>query len=99
MFNLVICIELIVDIGNHILTEVFQKSAKTYRETIIYLGDLNVISKEFSKENQEMTGFRNRLIHDYGRVELEEVYENLQKAPNIFRKFAKYYINFLENRK
>jgi uncharacterized protein YutE (UPF0331/DUF86 family) len=96
MFNLIIGIELIVDIGNHILTEVFQKPAKTYRDVIAYLGEANVISGAFAKENEAMADFRNKLIHDYGRVELGRVYEYSQKAPDIFRQFARYYAEFLE---
>lgn len=38
MFNMLVSIELIVDIGNHILAEVFQKPEKTYRDVILALG-------------------------------------------------------------
>ncbi len=43
MFNMAIAIELIVDIGMHILTETFQKSAKEYQEVIALLGEARVI--------------------------------------------------------
>lgn len=96
MFNLIIGIELIVDIGNHILTESFQKPAKTYRDVIVYLGEVGVIPLEFAEENKAMPDFRNKLIHDYDRIELEKVYEYFQKSANVFRQFAKCYIEFLE---
>ena len=96
MFNLIIGIELIIDIGNHILTEVFQKPARTYRDVIVYLGELGVIQDDFAQENKAMADFRNKLIHDYDRVELGKVYEYSQKASDVFRDFAKYYIEFLE---
>ena len=96
MFNLIISIELIVDIGNHILTEAFQRPAKTYRDVIIELGKAGVFPVEFSERNEFMADFRNKLIHDYDRVNLEKVYEILQKAPDVFREFAKYFVDFLE---
>lgn len=99
MFNLVIAVEVIVDIGNHILVEDFQRSVKTYTDIIIELGDIGVIPKEFAQENKDMAKFRNKLIHDYDRVSLDQVYEHLQKAPDIFRQFSKHFINFLENKK
>lgn len=98
MFNLIIGIELIIDIGNHILTETFQKPAKTYRDVITYLGEANVIPGGFAKENEAMADFRNKLIHDYGRIESERVYDYLQKAPDVFRQFAEHYSDFLEKR-
>lgn len=96
MFNLIISIEIIVDIGNHILSEVFQKPASTYKDVIVFLGEAEVLPKEFAEENKDMADFRNKLIHDYDRVELEKVYEYLQKAPDTLNEFAKYFINFLD---
>lgn len=99
MFNLVIAVEVIVDIGNHILVESFQRSVKTYADIIIELGDVRIIPEEFAQENKDMAKFRNKLIHDYDRVSLDQVYEYLQKAPDIFRQFSKFFVNFLENKK
>lgn len=99
MFNLVIAVEVIVDIGNHILVEEFQMSAKTYTDIITELGETGVVSKEFAENNKDMAKFRNKLIHDYDRVSLEQVHEHLQKAPDIFRQFAKYFVEFLEKNK
>lgn len=96
MFNLVVAAEVIIDIGNHILVEAFQRSAKTYADVVVELGETGVIHKEFAEDNKDMVKFRNKLIHDYDRVELTKVYEYLQKAPNIFNEFARYFINFLE---
>lgn len=94
--NLVLGIEIIVDIGNHILSEVFQSGAKSYKDVIIDLGKGGVIPEEFAKENAKMADFRNLIIHAYGKLDIKQVYQNLQKSPDTFRKFAKYYINFLE---
>jgi len=93
---LVLGIEVIIDIGNHILTEVFQEHADSYEEIILKLGETKVIAENFAKDNADMAKFRNLLIHEYIKVNMETVYENLQEAPNIFRKFAKYYLEFLE---
>lgn len=94
--NLFISIELITDIGNHIITEVFQKQAKNYKEIIALLGETGVVSSVFAKENEDMTKFRNLVAHDYGKLTPEGVYENLQKAPDIFRQFAKRFVEFME---
>lgn len=94
--NLLTSIEMITDIGNHIITEVFQKQAKSYKDIILLLGETGVVPERFAKENEEMTSFRNLVAHDYDKITPEGVYENLQKAPDIFREFAKYFVEFIE---
>jgi len=96
MYYLVIGIEVIIDIGQHIMSEVFQTRGESYEEIILKLGEVKVVDKKFAKENANMAGFRNLLIHDYIKVDLTKVYNNLQKAPDIFRKFAKYFQEFLD---
>lgn len=94
--NLALGIEIIIDIGNHLLAEHFQKSATTYREIMLVLGELGVFPKEFAEKHVEMTGFRNIVIHDYEEVSLEKVYSVFREAPDIFRQCAEYYVEFLE---
>ena len=94
--NMFTGIEMIIDIGNHIITEMFQKQAKTYAEVITLLGETGVIPKTFAKENETMPKFRNLVAHDYDKITPEGVYENLQKAPDIFRQFAKHFVEFLD---
>lgn len=99
MHYLVIGIEVIIDIGQHILSEIFQTRGASYEEVISKLGEAKVLPEKFAKENEGMARFRNLLIHDYIKVDLKQVYQNLQKAPDIFRKFAKYYLKFLEKQR
>jgi len=96
MFNLMIGIEIVLDIGNHMLAEIFQKPAKTYRDIIIFLADSEIIPKDFAEENKSMPNFRNRLVHDYDKINLEQVYAYLQKSPDTFQVFSQYYVTFLE---
>lgn len=96
MHYLVIGIEVIVDIGQHILSEIFNSRGESYEEIILKLGEKKVANKNFAKENAKMAKFRNLLIHEYIKVDLNKVYANLQKAPDIFRQFAKYFQEFLE---
>lgn len=94
--NLTLGIEIVVDVGNHLLAEEFQDSARTYKDVIIKLGEDGIVPEEFANENVKMADFRNLAIHGYLELDLDKVYENLQKAPDIFRQFAKYLYGFLE---
>lgn len=98
LHNLVVGIEVIIDIGNHILSEVFQMKADSYATVIHKLGETKVIPQDFAAENAEMAKFRNLIIHEYGAVNLGRVYEYLQKAPNVFRQFAQHFNTFLQQK-
>lgn len=54
-----------------------------------------VISKELENILQEMRGFRNILVHKYGIVNDELVFENLSKLED-FSKFKEEILNFIE---
>ena len=95
-YNLVLGIEIIIDIGHHLLTEFYHLHPKEYKEIIEALGEYEIVPEKFAKENVEMAKFRNLIIHQYGKVDMKKVYQNLQKAPDIFRQFVKYFIEFLE---
>lgn len=96
MHYMVLGIEIVVDIGNHILHELYQAHPKEYKEVIRMLGEYEVVPRTFAQDNVGMASFRNLIIHQYGKVDMKKVYKNLQKAPDIFRQFAKYYLEFLE---
>lgn len=95
-FNLVISIEMILDIGNHILAESFNKPANNYQDIILGLGGEGVVPKTFAEENEKMGDFRNKIIHDYDRIDDAKAYEYAQKAPEIFKSFGRYFLEFLK---
>lgn len=96
MRNLILGSEIVTDIGNHILAEAFQVHPKEYSEVIILLGDTGVIDKKFAAENANMAKFRNLLVHEYIKIDLDKVYDYLQKAPEVLAKFAEYFVEFID---
>lgn len=96
LYRLQIGIEAIVDIGSHILAEVYHQHPETYKDTLIELGTVGVVPPEFIEKNVTMVGFRNLIVHQYGEVNLEKVFSYLEKAPTIFREFAHHFALFLE---
>lgn len=99
MYAMIVGIEAICDIGNHILAKFFNRPAETYQDIILGLGETGVIPKSLAKKSKSMTDFRNLLIHVYLKIDPEKVYENLQKAPEEFTQFCRYFLKFLERDK
>jgi len=55
----------------------------------------NIITKEMKDKLRTMRGFRNILVHKYGEVDDEIVFNTLRNIDD-FRKFRKEVISFLE---
>ncbi len=96
MFNLLIGITIILDVGQHLLTQFAQRTAREYQEVVKFLGEEKIISVSLASENKKMASFRNMLVHEYDKIDLAQVHDYLQKAPDIFRQFAKYFVEFME---
>jgi len=93
--GLQLAIECVLDIGNHIIAEENLGSPKTYREIIVILGHKSVVPSELTKEMEGIAGFRNILIHEYVKVDVNEVYRNLQKGPKQFEEFIKAIMKYI----
>ena len=81
--------EAIFDIGNHILSGHFGVSSKDYEDIIGQLAAQQVIDEALRQRLKGLGGFRNVLVHDYLRLDLDRVAEALAKAPTDFSEFAR----------
>ncbi len=58
-----------------------------------------ILSKKLIEKIEEMKGFRNILVHRYGKIEDEIAFETLQNNLADFQLFKKEVLKFLENKK
>ncbi len=96
MFNLLIGVTIILDIGQHLLSQFAQRTAREYKDVVRFLAEEKIVSIELARENEKMASFRNMLVHEYDKIDMTRIHEYLQKAPDIFRQFAKYFVEFME---
>jgi uncharacterized protein YutE (UPF0331/DUF86 family) len=92
-------IQIILDIGAHILAEEFHENPESYAAVIVSLGKHGVVSVAFAEEQEEMARFRNILVHGYDTVDQEKVVTYGRVAPSVFRAFGQAYVDFIEKRK
>lgn len=98
LYYLLLGIECILDIGNHILSEEFGRSASAYERIIPLLVENGVVTKKLGEEAEGMGGFRNKIIHDYTAVNTEKVIDYLEVAPEQFNAFGKAFSDFINQR-
>lgn len=96
--GLLLAIECLLDITNHLIASLSLKKPKDYTEAILLLGDEKILPAEFCKRIAGMAGFRNLLIHEYLKVDPKKVYEKLQSAPSDFAEFAAHLTAFLKKK-
>ena len=87
--------EAMIDIAGHIVADQNLGSPQDYRETFRLLGAHKIISKPLSKKLQDWAGFRNILVHDYIRLDLDRVYDKLHNDIHDIERFAKRFASFL----
>jgi uncharacterized protein YutE (UPF0331/DUF86 family) len=80
--------EVLLDIGNHLLSAHFGVSAADHEDVIAQLERCAVISGELRQRLKGLGGFRNLLVHDYLRLDPALVADHLARAPRDFSDFA-----------
>jgi len=55
----------------------------------------NIISKEMLKELEGMTAFRNVLVHDYLKLDLDKIYDIVQAKLKYIKELTTVYASFL----
>ncbi len=89
-------IQIVIDIGTHILASIEQTDWDEYREIPELLAREGVIPPDIVPMFQAMIGFRNLLVHEYAHVDLHKVYDILQNRLHDFEILGGYFFDFVE---
>ncbi len=96
--GLQVAVQIVIDIASHILAEKGEAGIEDYSAVIERLGKIGVIPKGFAAEIKGMAGFRNILVHEYAKVDIEKVYDMLKNRLSDFKRFAGYINKHLNKR-
>jgi uncharacterized protein YutE (UPF0331/DUF86 family) len=89
-------IQIILDVGAHILAQDFHENPTDYSGVILSLGKHDIITEGFAKTHEDMAKFRNRLVHDYDDIDQTKVIEYGRAAPKVFRTFGKAFVDYMQ---
>jgi uncharacterized protein YutE (UPF0331/DUF86 family) len=93
--GLQIAIQLVIDIGNHILAGLNENGIEEYVDIIDKIGEKGIIPSDFAARIRPMVGLRNILVHEYARIDIEKVYDVIRNNLNDFTRFDGYIRTFL----
>ena len=81
------CIQNVLDICAVINSDLKLGVPSSEEEVVEHLVENRILSSEMGKIVKEMKGFRNFLVHRYGKIDDEIAYENIVKGLENFYKF------------
>ncbi len=87
LFNLQMSIQNCIDIAAHIISEEGVGVPGSTNEMFYLLEDNGYISVDITETMVKAVGFRNFIVHEYGRVELKQVFEVAKKEIEDLEKY------------
>jgi len=95
-YNFVTSIEAAIDTANHISATRDLRAPRDYADAFKVLAENGVVDPTFAEELQKMARFRNRLVHLYWDVSLEEIWKLLQTRLGDFEKYVHSVVRYLD---
>ena len=68
-------LEALFDLGRHILAKGFGQAVSEYKEIARILVQRGVLSEEEGIKLRKIAGYRNRMVHFYQEISIQELYE------------------------
>lgn len=75
-----VIIQTSIDINKHLLTQGYQISSITYKESFQQLGDYEILPRKLAKELSSAASLRNVLAHQYLDIDYTELFASIQKV-------------------
>lgn len=88
-----------IDINQHLIAELAIKETPTpkdYTETFLILSKFNIYPETFAKEIAKSIGTRNKLTHEYDKVDNIAIYESVGDCLRDYHQYCGYILKFLE---
>ncbi len=95
--NLELAAQCVIDLSHRIIALTGAPKPQDYYGAILQMGELGVVPPEFARRLAPLAGLRNILIHEYLKIDWDEVYKNLKNLGEI-EAFADYVRQWLNRR-
>jgi len=91
-------LEAVMDIGTHILSRIPGARPSSYKDIPRLLEKHKIIPEEFTTNQlTKMAGYRNRMVHFYGEITEQEIYNIIQEELEDFYVFCSYIQEILKD--
>lgn len=78
-YAFIVMIEAASSIANHLCARLLNEAPQSYADSFFRLGAAGYIQKDLAERLAKMTAFRNLLVHGYGKVDDQVMFEIMQE--------------------
>ena len=96
LFNIQMAVQNCVDIAAHIVSEEGFGVPGSTNEMFYLLEENGFLHSELTEKIVKAVGFRNLIVHEYAKIDLEQVFEISQEDINDFNEYLKAIFNKLD---
>ncbi|MFH7321135.1 DUF86 domain-containing protein [Desulfurivibrio sp. D14AmB] len=89
LFNLQMAIQNCIDLAAHVVSEEGLGAAGSTNELFYLLEDKGLIEPELTEAMVKAVGFRNLVVHEYGKIDLEVVFRVCHENVADLERFAR----------
>lgn len=89
LFNLIQAIQACMDIGAHIISDKGWEAPETQAGIFERLAENKTITTSLGKKMIQMAGFRNRIVHEYEKIDFEIVHKVWKKHIRDMEQFCR----------
>lgn len=88
LFNIVQAVQACIDIGSHVISDSGWELPASQADIFRILAEKKLITRNLAGRMVKMAGFRNRIVHEYEKIDLEIVHEVWRKGIRDIDKFC-----------
>lgn len=92
-------VECASDINSYLLAKGASVSPKDYRDSFTRLTEFEILPRGFVEKITPSTGLRNRLVHEYDKIDDKIVHASIKITLDQYARYIKYIHDFLERSK
>ncbi|KOA21323.1 hypothetical protein CLHOM_02500 [Clostridium homopropionicum DSM 5847] len=90
-----LAIECVIDIGNHVISDMRYRKPESNKDIFRVLFENNVIEERLKDNLSNMAGFRNILVHDYLKLDRAIVYDIVLNNLKDIEQFVKIIVEYI----
>jgi len=95
--RLIQCIvECATDINSYLVSKMAKIAPADYFDSFLKAGEYNILPKEFSVQIAPSAGLRNRLVHEYDKIDDRIVHQSIKATLDQYSCYIKYVYDFIE---
>ncbi|MEI6587336.1 MAG: DUF86 domain-containing protein [Candidatus Moraniibacteriota bacterium] len=89
-------VDTVIDINTHLISTENLRAPENATETFSILGEAKILPTDFVNKFSPVAGVRNIIVHDYDKVDVQKLIDDIKKDIDQFGEYAVYIDDFID---